>query len=276
MKTADRVLGILRLFSVDRPEWTIEAAAQELGLSASTAHEYFRSLVHAGLLVAAKAGRYVIGPVIIEYDRLTRTCDPLIASAQPVMRKLTAGLGMPGVALLCRLYRLTVMCVDQHASPSTEFAVSYERGRPMSLFRGAASKIILSHMPRRTLRRNFEDFSAQIAETGMGRNWEEFRANLRRIRAIEVCITEGELDRGLIGISAPVFFPENEIVGSIGLVIATKSLARRPGVRELLASKVAAAGRQLSIAMSESSETAPKRRAAARESSPKVRMRRAG
>ena len=112
---------------------------KELGFSASTAHDYFRSLVLSGLLVAAKAGRYVIGPAIIEYDRLTRTCDPLIESAQPVMQKLTSTLNFPCVSLLCRLYRLTVMCVDQHAAPSTGFVVSYERGRPMSLFRDAAS-----------------------------------------------------------------------------------------------------------------------------------------
>jgi DNA-binding IclR family transcriptional regulator len=131
-------------------------------------------------------------------------------------------------------------------------------------------------MPRRTLRRYFDEFAPQVADAGMGGNWEEFRATLRRIRAMEVCVTEGELDKGLVGISAPVFFPQNEIVGSIGLVISAKSLSRRAALREVLSTKVAAAGRQLTVAMSESSEIVPKRRVTTRESSSKVKMRRTG
>jgi DNA-binding IclR family transcriptional regulator len=42
---------------------------------------------------------------------------------------------------------------------------------------------------------------------------------LRKIRRQGVCVTYEELDPGMMGISAPVFGPGNEILGSIGLVV---------------------------------------------------------
>jgi DNA-binding IclR family transcriptional regulator len=217
--TADRVLYVLGLFTHERPEWTVDAAARELRLSQSTAYQYFRSLIDARLLVASRSGRYRIGPAIIEFDRQIRQLDPLIRGADPVMNSLSESLEWDGVALLCRIYGLTGMCVDQRARAPRPFAVSYERGRPMPLFRGAASKAILAELPLRPLRRHYEQSSQAIAESGLGADWKSFRSNLRKIRRQGVCVTYEELDAGMMGISAPVFGPGNEILGSIGLVV---------------------------------------------------------
>ncbi len=37
MKTSDRTITLLRLFTVDRPQWTVEEAALEIGMTISTA-----------------------------------------------------------------------------------------------------------------------------------------------------------------------------------------------------------------------------------------------
>lgn len=221
MATVDRALGILRLFTGENSEWTVEAAARELGLSQSTAYQYFRSLVDAGLLSTYRTGLYVIGPAIIELDRQTRRNDPLIQAARGEMERLSATLaGQDDVVLLCRLYKLTVMCVDQQAPAAPRQAVSYERGRPMPLDRGAASKVILAHLPPRVLRRYFDQNHAD----GTSEAWADFRRPLRGIRRAGLCITHGELDEGRVGLSAPVFAAEGEVVGSIGLVLSESSL----------------------------------------------------
>lgn len=221
LATVDRALGVLRLFTEECPEWTVEAAAREIGLSQSTAYQYFRSLVDAGMLSTYKTGLYVIGPAIIELDRQTRRRDPLILSALEEMDRLSAALtGDDDVVLLCRLYKLDVMCVDQRAPAYPHQLVSYERGRPMPLDRGAASKVILAHLPPRVLRRYFDQNHADGSEAA----WTEFRRPLRAIRRSGLCITHGELDAGRVGLSAPIFAPEGDVVGSIGLVISESSL----------------------------------------------------
>lgn len=225
MATADRVLSILGLFSIDRPEWTVDEIIGALGLSGSTAYLYVRSLVSAGLLVAGKSGRYTVGPAVIELDRITRRFDPLIGAAQQTLRDLTDAADVPSIGLLCRLYRHTVICVDQFSMRAPDLSTSYERGRPMPLVRGSASKIILAHLPYRSLRR-FHDSNLQAIElAGLGADWDSFKKALRVIRKPGVLITKGELDPGLVGISAPVFDADGVILGSIGLVLRAQSLA---------------------------------------------------
>lgn len=230
----------MRLFAGEQSEWTVEAAARELGLSQSTAYQYFRSLVDGGFLSTYKTGLYVIGPAIIEMDRQTRRRDPLILAARSDMDQLGESIeGHDDVVLLCRLYKLTVMCIDQRAPAVPLQTVSYERGRPMPLERGAASKAILAHLPPRALRRFYD----QSYPRGVDPTWAEFRKPLRDIRRSGVSITYGELDPGRIGLSAPIFGVDGDVVGSIGLVLAQTSLPDSIVPDEIVAQVIAAGER---------------------------------
>jgi DNA-binding IclR family transcriptional regulator len=246
LATVDRALGVLRLFTGDQSEWTVEAAAQELRVSQSTAYQYFRSLVESGLLSTYKTGRYVIGPAIIELDRQTRLRDPLILAAREQMDALATMLGGDDVVLLCRLYKFTVMCVDQRAPQAPRQQVSYERGRPMPLERGAASKVILAHLPPRGLRRYYEQTYGDKSQP----SWNDFRQPLRAIRKAGLCITHGELDQGRVGLSAPVF-AEGEIVGSIGLVLSEPATGSAPD--GATCQRIIEAGERVTFALSSSS-----------------------
>ena len=223
MSTADKLLAVLPLFTMERPEWTVEAAAEALDVSGSTAYRYFNSLYRAGLLDPTSAGRYILGPAIIAYDRQLRLQDPLLQVARPVMTRLVKRNGGDGVALLCRRFRQQVMCVHQAFEHKPAHAVSYERGRPMGLFRGSASVVILANLPVRILRVLWREEHADIAATGLGDSWDAFRGSLKKIRTASVWITRGELDKGMIGIAAPIWQPDRQIIGSIGIVVPQDS-----------------------------------------------------
>jgi DNA-binding IclR family transcriptional regulator len=234
--TSDRVLSVLSLFTIEQPEWTVEEAASTLNLAMSTAYRYFRSLSKAGLLVAHATGRYVLGPAIIQYDRQIRLHDPLTTAAQPVMKRLTERLPPHTVMLLCRLFRNQVMCVHQEAAERPDFAVSYERGRPMPLFRGAASKIILAHMPLRAVKALYGDHAARFAQAGLGKSWKDVKDRLRTLRNAKASITRGEVDPGMCGIAVPLFEAQESIVGSLSVVIPLRHLnaMRLKNIIELL------------------------------------------
>lgn len=224
MTTSDRVLGILGLFTVERPEWTVESAANQLGLTVSTAYRYFSSLSKAGLVVAHTTGRYVLGPAIIQFDRQIRLHDPLTLAAQPAMKHLTRELPTPMVALLCRLFGSQVICVHQEYAERPDYAVSYERGRPMPLFRGAASKIILANLPLRSVKALYDEDSARFSTAGLGKNWSEAKERLRALRSAGFSVTYGELDPGMCGIAVPLFEAQDTIVGSLGAVVPAQQL----------------------------------------------------
>jgi DNA-binding IclR family transcriptional regulator len=118
--------------------------------------------------------------------------------------------------LLCRIFRDTVLCVHQVAAPETR--VSYERGRPMPLFKGATSKIILAHLPWRDLRRLYETHRAQISAAQLGDAWDIFRKNMAQMRRAGHAVTHAEIDPDRIGIAVPVLDDRHRVLGSLSYV----------------------------------------------------------
>jgi DNA-binding IclR family transcriptional regulator len=219
MSGADKLLAALGLFSDERSSWSVEDAAKQLKLGTSTTYRYFKSLADVGLIIAVAAGRYVLGPAITQLDRQNRLLDPLISVAKPLMQHLLKNLNADGVLLLCRLYKNQVMCVHQEARGSQTIAVSYERGKLMPLHRGAASKIVLAHLPARSVRRFYDENAANMAAVSLGKSWSDVKSSLRKIRSAGVVVIRAELDPGVVGVGVPLFHPDGTIIGSLGLVI---------------------------------------------------------
>ena len=222
MRSADRLLGVLKLFSAERSTWTVEEASTVLGVTVSTTYRYFKSLVDAGLLIPVSAAGFGLGPAIIEYDRLIQSSDPMLQAAKPVMAELIKQVPNASTVLLSRLYGDRAMCVHQIGGADPEEPISYERGRPMPILRGATSKIILAHMGSRVLRRIYERDSRDIARAGLGTSWEEFKKHLDRIRRAGYCVARGEVDPGRVGVSAPVFGMNRQILGSLSFTLPEK------------------------------------------------------
>jgi DNA-binding IclR family transcriptional regulator len=212
-----RLLRLLHLFTVERPYWTAEEAALELETSVSTAYRYIALLVQAGLLDPLEGSkRYVLGPAIIELDRTIRQSEPLVNAALPTMRWLVEQTTVPCVALLCRLYLDRVMCVHQERKVGTDSDVTYERGRPMPLLRGAPSKVILANLPARQLNGLVERLQKRAAKTAHF-DWQGFKDELRLIRKAGFGVTRGEVDAGVTGICVPIFSPGGTVIASLGV-----------------------------------------------------------
>jgi DNA-binding IclR family transcriptional regulator len=249
--SGDKLLLALRLFTPDRPVWSVEAIAGALAVSLSTAYRYVRSLVGAGLLDPVDGqGGYVLGPAVIEFDRTIRLSDPVLRAALPSIRWLARQLDGRSTLLLCRLYQDTVMCIHQERPGDRAPLVSYERGRPMPMFRGAASKAILAHLPPRQLRRIHRRFADAIADAGLAGGWEAFRDGLAAIRKSGVCVAAGELDPGVVGIAAPVFAAPvpatgRQVLGSLSIAhpgpLDEPALARTVGLLNAAAREIDAA-----------------------------------
>jgi len=219
MAGPDRTVGVLKLFTLERSEWTVEDAAVALHVSTSSAYRYFSTLTEAGLLTTVASGHYTLGPAIIQYDRQIQLTDPLLNAAKPIMADLMRFAPPDSTVLLCRIFRETVLCVHQAVEADRPARVSYERGRPMPLFRGATSKIILAHFPLRDMRRLYESHHAQIMEAGLGDGWETFRKAMAKMRKAGHAVTYAEVDPGRIGLAAPILEGHGRVLGSISYVV---------------------------------------------------------
>lgn len=210
----EKVLGILSMFSESRHSVTVEELIREMNLSKATVYRYVKSLIDGGFVANAVDGSIILGPRIIELDRLIRKSDPLLKLAIPKMRALSQM--TKGVLLLCGLRGDQVICIHEERTDD-RVVTSYERGRPMPLLRGATSKVILAYLPTYQQRSLMLNYASQIADVGLGTNWREFRDNLRAIRSAGYAIGRGELDKGVVGFAVPVLLNETA-VASISVV----------------------------------------------------------
>ena len=250
MSSFDKALGIFDLFREDCISVHVEDVARAAEISRATAYRYLASLCEAGLLSPTSRGTYVLGPRLIELDRLMRLHDPLLTAGRRIMEETSSALGMN--MLLASYYRDSIMCVDI-AWPDSSIVQNYERGRPMSLFRGAMAKVILAHLSPYQLRNVALHHADEIREAGLCADWPTFRAEMAALAREGTCITRGELMTGALGVSAPVFDPDRKILGSITFAMSEERLAVSDA--QQLRAQIVEASRRITALIAEQTES---------------------
>jgi DNA-binding IclR family transcriptional regulator len=215
-----RILDLLEEAETDPVSF--ETLHARLGFTRSTLYRYLKTLQDAGLAAAFHDRGFTLGPRVAELDYRMRLSDPLIAAARPVMAELAASL--PGIALLCRRYRDRVLCVHQDGSLGPALRSTYERGLAMPLFRGAASRVILAHLPSSSIARLQARHAAGFAEAGLGDTPTAARAALHSIRRRGWDMTSGQVTPGVTGVAAPVLDGRGAILGSLSVTLAGAGL----------------------------------------------------
>lgn len=252
MSSLGSSLSILSLFGPDRPTLSAEAITESLGFSRPTGYRYLRELVASGLLVRLAPGTYSLGPRIIELDWQIRQSDPLLRSGLPVIRDLSSATGFE-VNLVGRYGDHIVTTHQQHGLE--RLPLSFGRGRPLPPFRGAGSKIIVAHFPRTRLRRLYEAHRTDAIDARLGKHWEEVRQALAAIRRQGFAVSHGELDPGYVGVAAPVFSADGDILGSVIAALPKERLA----VTDLdrLTGRIRTAGQAITLQLAELGDFAP-------------------
>jgi DNA-binding IclR family transcriptional regulator len=229
MNSLEKMLSLLDVFTLAAPVWSTEELIRYSGCSRSTCYRHIKVLQTGGFLTPVAHGSYILGPRIIELDHQIRMCDPVYTAGGPPMQRLAVRTGHN--ALLCLLFSDTVMCVREELNQDAPAGL-FSRGQKRPLFTGAASKVILAHLPAHQLRNLFAKHRKTIAATGLGADWEGFRKALRKIRQDGYCITTGEFARGITGIAAPLFNRTGKVLGSLGIAmsVSTADPARFPAL----------------------------------------------
>ncbi|MGA0611656.1 IclR family transcriptional regulator [Caldimonas sp. KR1-144] len=220
MTSPSRVLAILDLFTRERPVWQPDEINDALGYARPTGYRYVKELVDAGLLQKVSAGRYALGARIIELDYQLRQGDPLLLAAVPVMERLAADTGYDVVLSVMFAGPAAVpKVIDVHrVTVEKTLALAYGRGRPRPLFRSGAPKVLLAAMARAPLVKLHAARADEIAASGMGRDWTEFRAYLTQVRKQGWYRSSGELEKGIGAIAVPVPGADEEVVAALALV----------------------------------------------------------
>ena len=217
-----RMLSVLDLFTEHRLHWSAEDIAEALGVSLPTSYRYVKTLSEAGLLRRGLDARYTLGPRIIVLDHYIGQADPLLQCGIPFMKELVAQTGFDCV--LSGLHGQQVL--DTHREQGSLPAdLSYGRGRPRPLFRGAAPKVLLAGLPTPQLHKLFDKHLGELAEAGLPTDWAGFRRCFSRIRKQGFYFSNGELESTLAAIAVPLQQGDGAVVGALSLVSTVQRMA---------------------------------------------------
>jgi DNA-binding IclR family transcriptional regulator len=218
--SAERILRILELFTEDRLEWTAEEMIHALGYSRPTLYRYIKSLKELGFLAQNGSHGLTLGPRVVEMDFLMRKSDALLCQGQGLLQELAAI--HPCTALLVRWYGNKLLCVASEVS-TPDPRSSYPRGRPMPLARGAISRAILAHLPRKQVLEKVAENLLEFRAVGLGDTPEQIADALRALRKGPI-IARGEVTEGVVGVAAPVFDASRSPIAVLCMTINRETL----------------------------------------------------
>lgn len=242
MSSLEKMLGLLDVFTTEQPIWSSEDLIQNLGAPPSTCYRYLKVLHTSGYLARVANGSYVLGPRIMELDRVSRESDPVYIAGSPVGQRLTMDSGHS--SLLCILFSDSIMCVQQARGRDVPVGL-FSRGQRRPLVAGASAKSILAHLPMHQLRILYARNVQAIADVGLGQDWDAFKASLKQIRQQGYSMTVGDYNAGIMSIAAPLFNREGEVLGSLALVSSNQNM--RPETFRDFAPLVTEAAKEASV-----------------------------
>jgi DNA-binding IclR family transcriptional regulator len=217
-----RMLAVLDLFTEQRLHWSAEDISQALGVSLPTSYRYARALSEAGLLRRGSDARFTLGPRIVVLDHFIRQADPLLQCGVPFMKELVAQTGFDCVISSLHGQQLLDIHRELGQMPAS---LSYGRGRPRPLFKGAAPKVILAGLPSPALRRLFDAHGAQAVAAGLPADWPGLRRYYSRIRKAGHYLSSGELENNLAALAAPLHYADASVAGALSVVTTVQRMA---------------------------------------------------
>lgn len=200
MSSLTRILGILDLFDLERSFWTSDQIMQKTGYSRPTTFRYLKELRQAGLL-ARFGGGYVLGAKAVKLDYIIRQTDPLLKLLDPIMAGLRDHTDCD--VILATLLGEEFFATIHHMSGNTN--VSWPRGRPMPLTRGAGGLVVLATLSPAHLRKVL-DRAISAGSLSHG-DAAKLREELASIAKQGHAISLGALEPGNVGIAVPVSLP---------------------------------------------------------------------
>lgn len=209
VSAVDRALVVLATLAQHGSALTATELLHKTGLSQSTLYRQLASLKRWGFVLEVE-GRYAPGPLSLQLALGFDMASHLVQHARPDMLIL-AQQSQESVGLVVATNGQAI-CIDMIESRQA-LRCSFEKGRSVPLQKGASAKCLLAHLPTGALSAALE---ANLLDAGRPR--QDILAELSAIRKAGFVVSNGEVDPGVWGVSAPLFGMGKRAVGALTLM----------------------------------------------------------
>lgn len=211
--TANKVLSILTLFTMDRRSMTVEEISSDLGIPLSSVYRHIRVLKENGYLVEDKFGNYKLGYKFLELANVVRADISLTGIAKPYMDELTTR--FRETTILNVISGLNAVCLTTSVIDNAAIKVSSAEGKVMPLYGGASAKALLAYQDDKIIDRIFDNSLVNSITENTITNKENLIEDLLQVKRNGFSTSIGELDEGVKAYGFPIKNSKEEVIASL-------------------------------------------------------------
>lgn len=221
MKTIDKAMTLLNLFTTETPEFRLVDIARAGGLDKVTAMRVLNSLVAGGLLEQhPETRKYRLGTAILRLARIRETAFPMISTLQPIVDRLSEVTGESGHASMASEAGLTTIALCE---PNRSTRVWIDPSQVLPFHATASGIVYLAHLPK-------EEAEALLARTSDRRytaetaSRDELHQRIQEARRLGYALSIGSFEVDTAGFAAPVFDWHGRVIATMGLACVRSRL----------------------------------------------------
>lgn len=215
LQTIDRAGKLLKLFTLEDPEWGITELAEALGLTTSTTYDLVSSLTHIGLLRKSGARRYRMGWRTLELSRVVLGSSTLQIEARKGMEEFASK--YDETIQLGVLAGGKVLFADKIDSKQPLSSSMVALGVRLNTHCSAAGKVIMAHLSAEKRAAILDEHGLEPMTPKSIRSLDLLNSELERVQEQGHAYSFEESVIGLGCVAAPVFDFAGDVVAALSI-----------------------------------------------------------
>ncbi|MDE3115595.1 MAG: IclR family transcriptional regulator [Pseudomonadota bacterium] len=252
MRTIDRALGLLSLFSEQRPAIGLSDLARLAHYDKATTHRYLSALLRRGFLEQdAQTRTYRLGPSLIRLARVREHTHPIEAAVAPVLQRLVKATGETAhFSMLCGDELATLAVAE---SPKVN-RVFVEIGEALPLHATSSGLAYLAFAPLRAVEAALNAPLTAFTPATLS-DPARIRALLESCRKSGIAASADGYEEGVFSVAAPVFNSGDAVCGAVA--VAAPDSRRKQGAEASMREAVRQAAAAITRALGGAPGSAP-------------------
>ncbi|MEM7347851.1 MAG: IclR family transcriptional regulator [Chloroflexota bacterium] len=224
LRTIERTGRLLKLFTLETPEWGITELAIELGWHTSTTHDLAASLAQIGLLKQTGKRRYKVGRRILELNQVALGSSTLQTEARKGMAQFAArydetillGVLAGGKILFAEKFFSKQFLPSVLSTPDMRFHTHCT----------AAGKVIMAHLSAAECQAIIDEHGLHAMTSKSIQSLAALQDELEQVKAQGHAYAFEEAVPGLGCVAAPIFDYSGQVVASLTITAAIEQFER--------------------------------------------------
>ncbi|MEW5420512.1 IclR family transcriptional regulator [Amorphus sp. 3PC139-8] len=217
MRTVEKALKILDLFTVGRPEAGLSDLARQAGLDKATTLRMLSSLARQGFVEQhPETKKYRLGKAVLRFARIRETSFPVLSMIQPALDRLAEETGETAHASLASGAELITVGI---AVPQRATRVHLEFSEPLPFHATASGLAYLAFSPSELVDELIGNRPLSVYTEHTKASADDVRQDLAEIRARGWAASANSYEIDVVGIAAPIFDWSGSAYGAIAVAI---------------------------------------------------------